>query len=30
MDYHPIMNERPELTRFLDIFEADDAQVAHP
>jgi hypothetical protein len=23
--YHPILDERPELTRFFDIFEADEA-----
>ena len=27
MDYHPVMVDRPDLSRFLDIFEADDAQV---
>ena len=29
-DYHPILNSRPELVRFYDIFEADEAQAGRP
>ncbi len=27
-DFHPVLAGRPELTRFMDIFEADDAEVS--
>ena len=28
--FHPVCTQRPELTNFFDIFEADDAQAAAP